>query len=168
MTRLVSAALLLVAAASPAVRLRQQQQPPPKPTPTAEHKQFDFWVGEWDVLVKGRPAGVNVITSVENGFAIRENWTSAGGGTGTSLNFFDRADGKWHQVWIDAGGNALFLAGGLEDGKMVMRSGEVAGAIQRITWTPLPGGLRQLWETSRDGGATWTPAFDGQYKKRER
>ena len=37
-------------------------------------------------------------------------------------------------------------------------------ALQRITWTPLEGGVvRQLWETSKDGGRTWAVVFDGRY-----
>lgn len=39
--------------------------------------------------------------------------------------------------------------------------------LNRITWNPTaPGRVRQLWETSTDGGATWTVAFDGRYIKR--
>lgn len=42
-----------------------------------------------------------------------------------------------------------------------------ATAIQRIIWEPTaPGEVRQLWETSTDGGTTWTTAFDGRYRKR--
>ena len=44
------------------------RQPPPTPTPsppqncsTAEHREFDFWVGTWDVIVQDKPAGINQI-----------------------------------------------------------------------------------------------------------
>lgn len=34
----------------------------------------------------------------------------------------------------------------------------------RVTWTPLPNRhVRQLWESSTDGGTTWTVEFDGDY-----
>lgn len=166
------AALLFLVAPAPQETSQQPPQPPqasrPRPVPTAEHRQFDFWLGDWEVTAGGRKAGTNVITSIQGGFAVHENWTNAGGGTGTSLNFFDRADGKWHQVWIDASGNALFLAGGLVDGKMVLQSAESGGAIQRVTWTPLEGAtVRQLWETSADKGKTWSVVFDGHYTKRK-
>jgi len=53
---------------------------------------------------------------------------------------------------------------------MVLKSAAPAkkGApIDRITWEPLPGGdVRQLWEQSSDGGATWTVAFDGRYTRK--
>ena len=169
-----SAFLVTLLAVTPGLFGSSPQQTPqpaqpsrPRPAPTEQHKQFDFWLGEWDVTAGGQKAGTNSITSLEGGFAVKESWTSAGGGTGTSLNFFDRADGKWHQVWIDSGGNALFLAGGLVDGKMVLQSAESNGAFHRVTWTPNPDGtVRQFWESTSDGGKTFTVAFDGLYRKK--
>jgi hypothetical protein len=36
--------------------------------------------------------------------------------------------------------------------------------VQRITWSrEADGSVRQLWESSSDGGRTWTAAFDGIY-----
>ena len=33
-----------------------------------------------------------------------------------------------------------------------------------IRWEPLEGGdVRQVWRSSRDGGETWSVAFDGRY-----
>ena len=44
------------------------------------------------------------------------------------------------------------------------RGQEGAAADQ---WQPLPDGrVRQLWESSKDGGETWTVAFDGYYARR--
>jgi hypothetical protein len=42
-----------------------------------------------------------------------------------------------------------------------------SGAVRhRITWSQEPEGrLRQLWESSKDGGRTWTTVFDGIYAK---
>ena len=40
--------------------------------------------------------------------------------------------------------------------------------INRVTWTPLPDGrVRQFWQTSNDGGKTWTAGFDGFYSKKK-
>lgn len=58
--------------------------------------------------------------------------------------------------------------GGIVDGRMVL-SGERQSAsgvtvIDRVTWSREEGGrVRQFWESSSDGGATWTVAFDGLY-----
>jgi hypothetical protein len=155
---------------------RATAQSPARPAcERAEHRQFDFWIGEWDVtLPNGRKAGTNRIQSINAGCALREDWTGAGGSTGTSLNAFDASSGRWHQTWIGSDGMLLMLDGGLHDGAMEL-SGVTTGAdgaktLHRIRWTPLgetPATVRQLWESSTDGGKTWTVAFDGTYQKRQ-
>ena len=69
-----------------------------------------------------------------------------------------------------AGGN-LHLRGAFNGTSMVL-SGERPGpngviVQNRIRWTPLADGrVRQTWESSNDGGKTWTVSFDGYYKKK--
>ena len=68
-------------------------------------------------------------------------------------------------------GGLLLLEGGLVDSKMVLSgtANDASGkpARQRITWQKLSDGrVRQTWESSADGGATWTIAFDGYYSPR--
>lgn len=148
--------------------LRAQDAPPDCTAP--EHHQFNFWVGEWTVTVAdGRTAGENTITSILNGCALREEWVGARGYSGTSINFYDRAGGRWHQTWIGSDGLPLFLAGGLDnDGRMVLASEDRDGAMERITWTPNEDGtVRQHWERTADGGASWTAVFDGIYARKE-
>jgi hypothetical protein len=139
----------------------------PKPCASPEYRQFDFWLGEWNVLVAGKPAGVNRITPLLGGCAVREEWKGASGLTGTSLNMWDSARKRWSQTWVDDKGTVLFLVGGLQGSKMVLEGdtpdGKGGTVRNRITWTPLPKGLRQVWETSADGGKSWGVAFDGEY-----
>lgn len=162
----------LMAHATADVALAQSSAPPA--CTAAEHRQFDFWLGEWDVTVpNGSAAGVNRITSINGGCALREEWTGASGFTGTSINAYDASSGRWHQTWIGSDGLLLLLNGAFRDGTMELAGVTVgrtgAKTHQRIRWTPLggsPARLRQLWETSTDGGKTWTMAFDGTYQKR--
>ena len=97
--------------------------------------------------------------------------TGGGVPAGTSQNFYNKTDGKWHQNWIDAQASGpLWLVGGLDQkGAMVLMDADpAANPLNRITWTPNPdGSVRQHWETSTDGGATWSTAFDGLYVPRE-
>lgn len=144
---------------------------PAAPCTRPIHREFDFWVGQWDVLNReGKFVGTNRIERVGDCF-LQENWAAAGGGYhGRSLNSvgFDR---KWHQTWTDTSGLRLELTGGLTDGKMVMEGDtppqdpkQKAPTRNRITWSPQPEGVvRQLWETSTDEGKTWTTSFDGRY-----
>ena len=144
---------------------------PPPACSEPEYRQFDFWLGDWDVqLPNGKAAGVNHVRSLLGGCVLQENWTGSGGSVGTSFNIYDRSQRKWHQTWVDNQGTLLQLDGGFADGRMtlqgVTRDSTGVQALQRITWSqPRAGEVRQLWETSGDGGKKWTVVFDGQYVK---
>ena len=135
-----------------------------------EHRQFDFWVGDWTVTQAGKVAGSNRIERILDGCALLESWTGASGYRGNSLNFYDPARQRWHQTWIGTDGQGLALDGEFVGGKMVLAGTRHDPATQktihdRITWTPNPDGtVRQLWESSGDGKA-WSVAFDGLYKR---
>jgi hypothetical protein len=136
----------------------------------AEHRQFDFWLGEWEVTgPNGQPAGRNSITRELSGCVLHERWTGAGGMRGESFNTWDRTRQRWHQTWVSSTGNLLVLQGGLVNGAMQMtgESTSPKGLVRnRITWTPTPdGSVRQFWEISLDGGKTWRVAFDGRYRR---
>lgn len=132
-----------------------------------EFRQFDFWVGEWDVTSGGQPAGSNRITVEEDGCVVHEHWRGARGGTGQSFNFYDRADGRWHQVWVSNSGNVLSLSGAFVAGALVLEGERMEGSRtvrHRLSFTPnADGTVRQLWEMSTDGGTTWSTSFDGLY-----
>ena len=147
------------------------QAPPSCDAP--EHRQFDFWIGNWSVTTpQGDLAGTNRIDRTLKGCVLVENWIGSKGGAGNSFNLWTAADGKWHQVWVDDSGNMLTLSGGLQGTSMVLTGTHptpgrpAVTTTERITWTPLDGGkVRQLWESSTDGGATWTSQFDGIYSR---
>ena len=98
------AAAIVLAAATAGSTLAQDKAPPPPPCTDAQFRVFDFWAGAWDVYnANGKKAGDNTITIEEGGCLLVEHWAGAGGGTGQSYNFVDRATGKWRQVWVSAG-----------------------------------------------------------------
>jgi hypothetical protein len=147
---------------------------PPSACAAAEHRQFDFWLGDWEVtLPDGRVAGRNVITRIAGGCALHESWAGRGGFSGQSLNAFDRHSRRWRQTWLDSSGGRLDLAGTWRDGAMVLE-GEAPDdktpgqTLQhRISWTPhSDGSVRQHWQTSADRGRSWSTAFDGRYVRR--
>jgi hypothetical protein len=132
---------------------------------TDDAHAFDFWLGEWDVFdPDGKRVGRSSITAPYDTGALAEHWRGDGGVEGHSLNSWDPERSCWHQTWIDSTGGILLLDGTMRDGAMVL-TGVTADAQQRITWTPEGDGVRQLWETSKDDGATWTVAFDGRYRR---
>jgi hypothetical protein len=156
------AALLLLACADPGA------QPDPKPCTAPEHRQFDFWVGDWRVTTPdGKHAGDNRIESILDGCALHESWRGASGGAGFSYNAYDEHRKVWHQTWVDRQGNLLLLEGGLREGSIVL-SGTQGATLNRVTWTPRADAtVRQLWEASADQGKTWKTVFDGIYRRRK-
>ena len=176
---LASAAAVSPAASSPA------PSPKPSPAPTAaagpapctapEYHQFDFWLGDWNVVgTDGKAAGENHVVAIVNGCALQENWASVKGAHGTSFNIYDAATKKWHQTWVDDSGGLLLLDGELRDGKMILMGHRPSAKdrriliLHRITWTPLPTDrVRQFWEASTNEGRTWQTVFDGTYVKRQ-
>jgi hypothetical protein len=137
-----------------------------------EYRQFDFWVGDWDVSAGGQIAGENSIQRVVEGCILLENWTSVAGGSGKSINYYDPGKRKWIQIWVDSGGGLVEAEGELEDGSMDFRGKHTYrdGRVEqyRMKFTPLEDGkVRQFIEQSRDGGETWYVWFDGTYTKKQ-
>lgn len=138
-------------------------------------REFDFWVGEWEVhSAGGQLAGTNVIEAAHKGCVLVENWQSATGGTGGSMNYLDHASGEWVQVWIDSGGGQIDIRGGLTEEGMLL-AGQIHYAANGTTlpfrglWTPLPDGrVRQLFQQSSDNGETWQTWFEGFYSRTAR
>jgi hypothetical protein len=172
-------ALAVVVMTGPAAAKAQSPSPPPSPFVSPclapEYRQFDFWVGDWDVFdPAGTQVGTNDVTREYGGCVVQEHWEARGPQkqAGSSFNTYNPATRQWHQTWVDSTGGFLLLDGAFADGRMVL-SGEMTnkrGRLKhRIAWTPQPDGrVRQFWETSVDDGKTWKPAFDGLYVRAKR
>ena len=140
------------------------------PCSAAEHRAFDFWLGEWQVHTPdGKLAGHNRIEREYGGCVLHEHYDTAHGYSGESFNIYDAGRKLWHQSWVDTTGTLLLLEGGMRAGSMVLE-GQTTGADavvtrHRITWTPnADGSVRQFWE-STDARGEWTTAFDGRYTR---
>ena len=172
-----------------------QTPPPAAPAPAPkpfdctapEYRQFDFWVGEWDVVPNpetrpanapppqpGRKPAGNVIHKAHNGCVIVENWDPGQGGTGQSFNIYDRVSKRWHQTWVDSGGGLHQYWGELKDGSMVL-VGEVplppASKFQgrrtiRVTFTPLGADKIRQFSESLNIDGTWSQNYDLIYTRR--
>jgi hypothetical protein len=151
------------------------QSPPPRPDPCAqaETRQFDFWIGDWDVFTPdGKQAGANRIAPIY-GCVLHEYWKTPRM-EGQSFNRYDKERDVWHQTWVDSQGGFLQIEGRMQDGSMVMSDATVPGrkpdaAVNEIRWSRnADGTVRQLWRVTKDGGKTWTTAFDGKYVRSSR
>lgn len=137
------------------------------------HREFDFWIGEWEVHdADGTFAGRNRIERLFGERGLAEHWEGASGLRGVSYTVYAARRGQWHQTWIDSSGGLLLLDGGLRDGAMVLEGStpaEDGGELRhRISWSVVDGDadrVRQHWQASSDGGASWETAFDGRYTR---
>lgn len=165
-----SANLAVMLALAGAVGLAVPAQGLAAPCDTPEHRQFDFWLGTWDVRGPSGLAGINRIEREYDGCVVHERYDTQQGYRGESLNVYDASRQVWHQTWVDTNGLLLLLEGGLQDGSMVMEGATVNAegreTRHRITWTPAEdGSVRQHWESKAAAG-DWKTVFDGTYTKR--
>lgn len=142
-------------------------------------RQFDFWIGEWDVFdKKGNKAGDSKITLMLDSCVILEEWISTAHQqglrfAGKSFNSFNAATKQWQQTWTDNTGNTTeYLRGEGSDGKVVFYADNVAASngkpfMRRLSFFRLSADkVRQYGERSDDAGATWTVEYDLEYRRR--
>ena len=141
------------------------------------HREFDFWVGEWEVFPTGvKPAGPgakSVIQIISGGCAILENWESPNS-NGKSINFIDPVSNKWKQSWSGsyANGSQEFTNGEYRDSAMHFdfetkdaQGNKIIGHF--IFYNQGPNQVRQFSETSIDGGKIWTTNYDLTYIRKK-
>lgn len=147
----------------------QTAGPAPAACAAPEHRQFDFWVGRWDVYPAGTEKLIahSLIEKLYGGCAVRENWMPLGGTGGGSLNTYDPATKRWRQTWVDSSNAHVDFFGGLNDGAMIIAGHWGGGpeSMTRMTYSRQPeGAVRQFGEISADNGKTWKPSFDFIYR----
>ncbi len=124
----------------------QSGLPPTNLCATDGHREFDFWVGKWDVFDPRDNSLVahSLIEKLYGGCAVRENWMPLKGSGGGSLNVYRPTTRSWRQTWVDSGNNVNEYAGGMAGGKMVLtgRAIDVREHAKRV---------RITYESRRDG-----------------
>jgi len=143
---------------------------------TQENRQFDFWLGEWDVQTTNGavPAGQSKIERILADCVILENWQSNGNPySGKSYNIYNSALKRWEQFWVDNVGGNIFFYGGLKDGVMDYWTDELpqpdgTKLKRHLQFFSLgPDKVRQFSQGSTDGGKTWTVEYDFTYIRKK-
>jgi len=148
------------------------------PCAAPQQKQFDFWVGEWDLTWPGQNAGetghgTNSVKRILDGCVVLESFSGADSMhlRGTSVSAFDGKTGKWKQTWVDNEGGYLDFVGEFKDGQMTLQREAIrpdgTKVLQRMVWKNITGnGFDWSWEASRDGGKTWQINWPIHYKRK--
>jgi hypothetical protein len=141
-----------------------------------ESRQFDFWIGDWDVVNTqgGAVAGSSHIAQELNDCVIWENWTSAGSPyAGKSYNAYNANLKRWEQFWVDNSAGMMFFYGGLKDGVMdfwtdvIPQPGGTTLKRHLQFFNLSPDTVRQFSQKSVDAGKTWTLDYDLTYHRRK-
>jgi hypothetical protein len=166
--------VLGMAFAAPAVAAPSATTPASSPCGAAEYRRLDFWIGDWDTFETDAPGGSSVararVEPIAQGCAIHELYEQVDGLIGDSILSYDPVRKQWQQTWVTNRGSLMVLWGDFKDDALILE-GEVhlrdgQSVLQRITWTTRENGVRESAVQSKDGGKTWTPAFDVLFRKR--
>ena len=166
---------LMIAAASPAAAKSKTLPSGPPPADlcnTAGHRQFDFWVGKWDVYRSDTNQLVahSLIEKLYAGCAVRENWMPLQGAGGGSLNLYRPKSREWIQVWTDNGNNLNEYRGRRSGAKMIMvgtSTSTVGGVVPvRVTYeSRTDGSVVQTGYSAAGKGKPWRLTYELVYRR---
>lgn len=152
-----------------------------QPCSSSEARQFDFWLGEWDLTwpaeqAGGEPGeemtGSNHITRLFGNCVIEENFATGDRSfLGRSLSVYDEGAATWRQTWVDSAGAYLSFSGGMDGDDMVLSTEPVSDGVDvvvnRMVFADItPGSLFWRWQKSTDGGDTWSDRWTIAYNRR--
>lgn len=163
------------------------QQPAPASFPVnrdlpEESRQFDFWIGEWDVNLRVRQEDISWkdshdavarIYPILNGKAVLELWDEERI-KGFSIRYFDTERGRW-VLWLNWPGvnrsGSSKLVGEFRHGRGEFYSARArpdgVQSINRYTFSDItPTSLRWDDAYSSDGGKTWSNSWIMEFSRR--
>lgn len=144
---------------------------------SAEQRQFDFWLGQWDVAPSSATTGVIVaessITLHDQGCVVMEEWRPFAGGHGHSINNYDAEQGKWRQAWVDSSGRRTDYSGSFDGQAMRLDDvsgngpGSQPGQRSRMNYQRIDENtVRQWGENLNAETGEWTVTWDLTYRRR--
>ena len=146
------------------VQARREARPEPG-------RQFDFWLGEWDLAWGDGEHGTNSIYLDFDDRVIVESFDGRPSIElqGMSISTYDEATGFWRQTWVDNSGTYLAFQGEYQDEVMDLRTKrEVDGriALMRMLWSDIRhDSLTWRWQRSFDRGREWETLWEIAYTR---
>ena len=153
---------------------------PDDPCGSPEARQFDFWLGEWNLTWPAEQmggtegelgTGTNRIRRLFGECAIEEEFsTSDASFQGRSLSVFDPRAGLWRQTWVDSSGGYLSFTGDFDGEQMELRTQPEERVdeiiVQRMVFSDIEAdALHWSWQGSRDGGQSWNDLWNIEYQR---
>jgi hypothetical protein len=173
--------LIVLCATAAAALTHAAPQDRPTPCTAADYRQFDFWIGDWDItqsILQGDGSRLELpahtsVSSTLDGCALIEHWQGevrffwenmpkVEPMTGLSVRAYDPKAGKWFIHWMDSRSTSFGppYAGGFSGGRgEFFREWETPDGtrVGRITFSDIrPDSVDWELAVSSDGRRTWT------------
>jgi tetratricopeptide (TPR) repeat protein len=136
-----------------------------------EYRQFDYWLGEWEVMAQGKKLASSSIQLILDDCVIFENYVDVNQYSGKSFSIWDAETKQWQQRYVDSLGAFHAWIGGLENNQMrFFWKHDVSGTptTERMTYIREdPDHVRQRIDVTTDDGKSWTTTYDGMYVRRK-
>ena len=157
---------------------------PSKACAAPEYRQFDFWIGDWDLVVHARSSptsdqwaearGHQHVEAILGGCAIAEHFAADGPQApwaGASYSSWQPSSSQWRQTWVDDSGGYLAFRGGMEHGAMTLygEPREVNGEhvqMRMVFLDVAPAALRWEWQRTTDAWETSTVMIAIDYTRK--
>ncbi len=140
---------------------------------TTPEKQFDFWLGDWNVRWGDNQRGTNQVGKILDGRVIREKFDGNPGLSfrGMSLSVYNARSERWQQTWVDTEGNYWNFSGTFENERMVLATeAEIEGQkvmLRMVFYNITPDEFDWNWESSKDNGQTWQLRWQIHYERKK-
>ncbi len=143
---------------------------------TTPHKDFDFWIGEWETTMSLAPnwqetKGKDKVSYLLNGRLIEEIFTKSGGDNPNFqrgyLTYLAR-EKRWKHTIYDAKWGEYTFYGNKVGDKMILESDpkSTRPGLRRETFHSITkDSFVYLWETSNDGGKSWRAQWKVVYNR---
>ncbi|HAA14136.1 MAG TPA: hypothetical protein DCE41_21560 [Cytophagales bacterium] len=141
---------------------------------------YQFWVGNWDLTWQdaggGTGKGTNQIVRILDGKVIQENFKALEGAlagySGMSLSVYNPTAKQWKQAWTDSQGGYFDFTGRKDEDRFYFETAETdngqGGVQQRMVFYEITEeAFTWDWESTQDGGATWTLNWRIQYRRQQ-
>jgi hypothetical protein len=147
---------------------------PDAPETLSDERQFDFWLGDWELTWGKEEKGTNTVRSILGGHIVQENFVATSGNqagfTGMSVSAYNKEHGTWLQTWVDNQGGYLDFVGQYKDNKMTLSRKALKDGkefLQRMVWQDISrDSLNWFWERSDNDGKTWTTVWKVHYQRK--
>jgi hypothetical protein len=149
----------------------------------SEFHQFDFWIGDWDLVVHARTTpsgnkwadarGHQHVEAILGGCAIAEHFSADGPPkpwAGASYSAWQPQLARWRQTWVDDSGGYIALDGGIEHGVMTLygepRDVDGLHIQMRMVFRDVTADtLRWEWQRTEDSWETATSMIIIDYRR---